>query len=122
MTNATTNGSADASGSARRMSLNEACKLFTDRVKTIEDVQEVILVRDPENYPVIWTVVSAERFNFDVRSPIYDVECDLLSVPQMPILDFRILNLQETASDNLWDYLPNESSVSLWKREHASTG
>ena len=104
------------------MNLEDACDFFVDRVKNIAGVQEILLVKDPENYPVIWTVTCAERFNFDIRSPIYGVECDMLRVPYMPILDFRILNLQETASDNLWDYLPSESSISLWKREYASTG
>ena len=122
MTNATSNGSVNTSGAKGRMSLKEACDFFVDKVRTIAGVQEVFLVRDPENYPVIWTIMSAERFNFDARSPIYGVECDLLRVPHMPILDFRILNLEETASDNLWDYLPSQSSESLWKREHASTG
>ena len=122
MSNATTNESVNASGAEGRMSLEEACDFFVDKVKNIGGVQEVFLVSDPENYPVIWTIMSAERFNFDARSPIYGVECDLLRVPYMPILDFRILNLQETASDNLWDYLPSESSKSLWKREYASAG
>lgn len=122
MTNPTTNGSVNISGEEGRMSLEEACDFFVDRVKVIAGVQEVFLVTDPENYPVIWTIISAERFNFDARSPIYGVECDLLRVPRMPILDFRILNLQETASDNLWDYLPAKSSKSIWKREHATTG
>ena len=122
MTNAATNGSANALDGKERMNLEDACDFFVDKVKDIAGVQQVVLVRDPENYPVIWTIISAERFNFDVRSPIYGVECDLLRVPHMPILDFRILNLQETASDNLWDYLPSKSSKSLWKREYAPTG
>lgn len=104
------------------MRLEDACDIFVDRVKNITGVQEVFLVNDPENYPVIWTIMSTKRLNFEARSPIYGVECDLLRMPYMPIWDFRILNLQETASDNLWDYLPSESSKSLWKREYAQTG
>ena len=120
MTTAATNGSVNASDVEAGMNLEDACEFFVDKVKNIAGVQEVFLVRDPENYPVIWTIMSAERFNFDARAPIYGIECDMLRIPHMPILDFRILNLQEIASDNLWDYLPAKSSKSLWKREHAT--
>ncbi len=122
MTNIVTSGNIDVSDAEERMSLEDACDLFVDRVKNIVGVQEVFLVIDPEHHPVIWTIMYAERFKFDARSPIYGVECDLLRIPHMPILDFRILNLQETTSNNLWDYLPLESSRSLWKRGYASTG
>ena len=121
MTNATTNGNINASDAEGQMRLEDACDIFVDKVKNITGVQEVFLVNDPENYPVMWTIMSTERLNFEARSSIYGVECDLLRMPYMPILDFRILNLQETTSDNLWDYLPSESSKSLWKREYAQT-
>ena len=121
MTNTVSNGHMNAADVEARMSLPDACDFFVKKVKQVAGVQEVFLVRDPEHFPIIWTIISAERFNFDARAPIYAIECDMLRIPHMPVLDFRILNLRETAADNLWDYLPAESSMSLWKREHAST-
>lgn len=121
MTNATTNGNTNASDAEGRMRLEDACDIFVDRVKNITGVQEVFLVNDPENYPVIWTIMPTERLNSEARSPIYGAECDLLRMSHMSILDFRILNLQETASGNLCEYLPSESSKSLCKREYAQT-
>ena len=80
----------------------------------------MFLDREPDNYPVVWTILFADRFNFDARAPIDGFECALLRIPHLPISDFRIMNLRETTSDNLWDYVPAKSSNSPWKREHAT--
>ena len=93
----------------------EVFEEFKDRIQFVEVVEEVLVVEDEEG-PTIWTVISATPFDDgDERRPIYEAQKELQRLVDRPLVNFRIINLEEISPGNRAKILPNKVAHA-WRR------
>jgi hypothetical protein len=92
--------------------LDEATKRFVREIKAITHVREVRLVVSG-GAPVIWTIISAPPFENSPRYQVYEVELGVLRDLDEPMLDFRLINMDEFSQDALEKILPRDGKILL---------
>lgn len=92
-----------------------ACKLFIHQVQAIEVVQEV-LITEYGRVPIIWTVISAPAFEDEVLRPVYEAQGDVLRAIDRPLVNFRVVNLEEYPPESRDTAIPGDARL-LWKRD-----
>ena len=101
------------SKSAVAIDIDEALRLFVDRVRAIEYVDEIRCVREGGYYEV-WTFISSPPFEAELRFPIYDVEWEITERVSEPTLDFRVVNTRELDCEDESMIAPAGGRL-LWK-------
>lgn len=96
--------------------IKDACRLFVSIVSKIDAVREVRLVQVPKEGPIILTLISAPAFERGYREPIYEAQLKVLRASEVPLVDFRMLNLTELSEEDKV-VIPAKSEL-LWKSEH----
>jgi hypothetical protein len=86
-------------------------------VEDLGIVQEVRYYQGEEGV-IVWTVISAPPFEDDVRDPLYDAQINVLRKLDKPIIDFRVVNLEEFPKGAIDRIIPPYSET-IWKRHLA---
>ncbi len=103
----------------RLISVGQVCDFFVKKAKRLEVVQEVLLVGENEASTEIWTVLSADRMDFEAHNPIYDIQSEVARSTDRPLVGFRVVNLQDFRYGDSAGNLP-DGVKSLWKREYVT--
>ena len=94
--------------------VDEAIRIFVERVQEIEYVNEIRCVKQGANHE-IWTIITMPRGKYELMSPIIKVEGDLLRRMEDFRLGFRIVDRGVVSYENALS-----GSSLLWKRSNAS--
>ena len=88
---------------------------YVGKVRDIPEVQEVRLVKDEEGIS-LWTIISATPFDKVPRNRIYRAQIEILRDADRPIVDFRLINLNELPEASREHIVPRDSRI-VWEKK-----
>lgn len=98
----------------RLTTLAQATKHYVEMAKQVPEVEEVWLSDDVED-PTIWTIIAAPRLDKASRNRIYEIQIETLRKSDRPLVDFRLLNVNELSEPYQEFVLPTRAKM-LWAR------
>ncbi len=93
--------------------IDEAIEIFVKHVQKIDYVDEVRCYQRGGCHEV-WTIITAPRGEYELMSPIIEIEGDVLRRIEDLTLGFRIINIESVDYENAFS-----GSSSLWKKPDA---
>ena len=93
---------------------DQAWVQYVEKVKIIPEVQKVWLTADT-NEPTIWTLISATPFDKATRHRVYQAQIEVIRASDQPIVDFRLVNLNELPESSKESIVPRDSK-NLWEK------
>lgn len=94
--------------------LTHLAEHYVELVKKVPEVHEIWLSVEAEE-PTIWTIISAPRLDKASRARIYETQIEILRMPDRPLVDFRLINLNELSEPD-FEFVPPVGSRILWTR------
>ena len=94
--------------------LTNVAEHYVEIVNKVPEVREIWLSVDAED-TTIWTIISAPRLDKASRTRIYETQIEILRMPDRPLVDFRLINLNELSEPDLEFVLP-VGSRNIWTR------
>ena len=95
----------------------EARDLYVEKVKQLEVVQEVRYFGS-EDAICILTLISAPPWDNRARRPVYEAQGEVIDTFTKPMIDFRLIHLNEFPGRSQEDFLPSDTEL-IWKRTDA---
>ena len=89
---------------------SDLCKIFVDNVRYFPEVRTILLSRLGDSAR-LWTVIEAPPFEQSIRNRIYAEQLKVLSMTELPVLDFRVVNLNEYDTEERELIVPENAQV-----------
>ena len=96
--------------------LEELCKMFIEHIRTIPEVQQILLYRETESVHLL-TIIDAIPFERSIRNHIYEAEQIVLQQISSPIVEFHLINSREL-EDDLSSVIPSGSETIFLKNSN----